>query len=167
MKNIIVILTLLSATAEAHSPTLTQVRKWFLQSNVSEKDCHELLRIEDASNNPVLLAYKSCGRMMSANFGLNPFVKLASFNQGKNELESCILNAPEQAELRYLRFMIQSNAPTFLNYHGSIEKDKVFLLAALPKVSDKQLAQMIASCLLQSTHVTIAEKQYIKTWQTT
>jgi hypothetical protein len=165
MRVVLFIFLLAAIQANGQHQLLPQARQWFKDATSDIYSCNKLVDLNQP--NTVLVGYKACGTMMLANHGYNPFVKLSYFKEGKNALEDCISKDPENIELRYLRFAIQSNAPTFLNYTSSIEKDKVLLLSSLANLKDVQLKQMIVSILLSSEHVTVAEKQYLKLWKTT
>ncbi len=53
--------------------------------------------------------------------------KLASFKAGKNKLENAIEKDSTNAEYRFLRLMIQENAPKILGYHAALEKDNIYI----------------------------------------
>lgn len=82
---------------------------------------------------------------MMAKYVSNPFRKLSYFKGGKQLLEKCVSADTENAEIRYLRLTVQSNAPSFLGYNQSITVDKQFLLHAVYNLKDLVLKQMINS----------------------
>ena len=49
--------------------------------------------------------------------------KLSVFKQGRKLLEACIKQDSTNAEYRFLRLMIQEQAPDFLNYHSKKDAD--------------------------------------------
>ena len=53
--------------------------------------------------------------------------KLASFKEGRKELESAINKDSSNAEYRFLRLLIQENAPKIVNYNSAIKKDALYL----------------------------------------
>ncbi len=59
---------------------------------------------------------------------LNPFVKLKYFNKGKELLDDCIFRKSRSVELRYLRFGIQTQVPSFLGYNNRIESDFEYIV---------------------------------------
>ena len=61
--------------------------------------------------------------MKRAGIGGNPFYKLWLFKKGHGLLEDAIKENPNNTEFRFLRLMIQENAPGFLGYNDSEEKD--------------------------------------------
>lgn len=52
-----------------------------------------------------------------------PAQKLSMFKQGHKLLEDVISKEPQNLEYRFLRLMIQENAPKILNYKGNIKAD--------------------------------------------
>ncbi len=53
--------------------------------------------------------------------------KLALFKSGKNKLENAIEKDSINTEYRFLRLMIQENAPKILGYHKALEKDNIYI----------------------------------------
>ncbi len=165
MRNILFLFIFLSSKTQAADITINQVRMYFHASATNENSCLKLTNILEEYNelnNPTMAAYRACATMMMARYVLNPINKLSYFNQGKNLLEKCIKVDNANIEIHYLRFTIQSNAPTFLGYYNSISNDKLFLLKNISNVNDLQLKHMIISFLKSSKHLTIKEKQNFK-----
>ena len=65
--------------------------------------------------------------MKRAGIGGNPFYKLYLFKKGHELLEGAIKDNPGNTEFRFLRLMIQENAPGFLGYNDSEETDSEFI----------------------------------------
>lgn len=165
MRNIIWLFVLFCSSTYAMVIPLNEVRLLFNKSATNEDSCKKLLRVlnqYNETNNSTLAAYKACATMMMANHVFNPVSKLSSFNQGKELLEKCVAANKENAEIRYLRFTIQSNSPAFLGYKNSISNDKTFLLNVISGLKDLQLKQMIISFLKSSEYLSSIEKQKIK-----
>ncbi len=74
-------------------------------------------------------AYEGALLMKKAAVIGNPKDKLAVFKDGNQKLETAIKNAPNNVEFRFLRFMIQENAPGFLGYKSNMDADKALLVA--------------------------------------
>jgi hypothetical protein len=53
--------------------------------------------------------------------------KLTLFKSGKNKLENAIEKDSTNTEYRFLRLMIQENAPKILGYHKALEKDNIYI----------------------------------------
>jgi hypothetical protein len=150
------------STLWAFTHSLPEIRQLYKQSAAEETSCKQLvanLKGYTEYNNPLMAGYKACGTMMMANYVWNPLEKLSNFNEGKNLLEKCIKRDPANIELRFLRFSVQNNAPAFLNYNQSLESDKKILVNKVISLHDKQLRKFIMDYLLQSTQLTVSEKQ--------
>ena len=65
--------------------------------------------------------------MKEAGLGGDPASKLSLFKKGHKLLEAAILKEPDNAEYRFLRLMIQENAPGILGYHNDVEKDSEYI----------------------------------------
>lgn len=68
-------------------------------------------------------AFMGAMTMKSAGIGGSPTTKLKLFKQGHNMLEAAIKQDPNNAEYRFLRLMIQENAPGILGYKDDEQKD--------------------------------------------
>ena len=64
-----------------------------------------------------------------------PAKKLAAFKQGHKKLEAAIAAAPQNGEFRFLRLMIQENAPKSLRYSKNIEEDSKLVKAQFSSFS--------------------------------
>lgn len=56
-----------------------------------------------------------------------PAKKLSSFKQGHKKLENAIAGNPSNPEYRFLRLLVQENAPRSLGYYKNIEQDSKFI----------------------------------------
>lgn len=131
-------------------PSIESIRLKFHNSTSSEKTCKELIKqLEpfNEKNNPLLLGYRGGATMLMAKHAFNPFSKLSNFRNGKNILEKAIKAESNNVELRFLRYTIQTNVPSFLGYNSHLEKDKLFLKQTVGGVKDIQLKKIITSYL--------------------
>lgn len=154
------------STASVNPPlTLPEIRAMYIKANDHEKTCKEmiaLLKPYDEVNNPLFMGYKAGANMVMAKHAMNPISKLSWFNKGKKMLEAAIRADAKDVELRCLRFGIQSNIPSFLNYKADIEKDKKFILQSYPKVKDPVLKKNIVSYLTKWGDLTATEQALLK-----
>ena len=160
-----IILFLFNASAYVEGPILSEVRRLFLDSGKSEVSCNKLkstLEQFNETNNAVLGAYHACASMMMAGYVFNPVSKLSCFNEGKDLLEKCINSDSLNIELHYLRFAMQSEAPSFLGYKGYLSEDKRYIMETLHHNNDNQLREMIVSFLIKSPLLTESEKKQLR-----
>jgi len=57
-----------------------------------------------------------------------PIAKYKYFKKGKKQLDSLINNNKNNVEIRYLRFLLQSEMPKFLGYHRNIKDDYLLII---------------------------------------
>ena len=138
---------------------LPKIRKAYEQAAKDETTAKNLLIQVEAlsSNNTLMLAYKGAITMILAKFQLNPFSKLSYFNKGKTILEQAIAKENNNLEIIYLRYAIQSNVPSFLDYKKNMDSDKRFLLNTIHTSKDKDLNVRIINFLKASGNLSAAE----------
>lgn len=122
----------------------------FDRSSRSEQECESMIKTLDPyneKNNPLYYGYKAGAVMMMAKHVINPFSKLSYFKKGKNMLENAIKTDRNNLELRFLRYTIQTNVPSFLNYGQNRNQDHEFIVSALSSLQDQDLKQIINNYL--------------------
>ena len=153
MKLIVSFIIIISGlTATAKVPAVQEVRLKFYNSTSSEKICKELIKLLEPyseKNNPLLLGYKGGATMLMAKHTINPFSKLSYFKKGRNMLENAIQADQMNIELRFLRYSVQTNIPSFLGYNDHLTKDELFLRQSVTSVKDSELKKIITSYLKQ------------------
>jgi hypothetical protein len=88
-------------------------------------------------------AFLGAMTMRRAGIGGNPASKLKLFKQGHKMLEAAIKQDPDNAEFRFLRLIIQENAPGILGYKDDEEKDSAFIRKSY-KTLPEDLQKIIA-----------------------
>ena len=159
MRFVLLLILILPLLMQASS--IIEVRTKYYQSAVKESaadDFYKEMNSMDVSTNSVLLGYKGMAYMLQAKYSWNPYVKLSSFNTGKDFLEQAIASDSNNIELRFLRFCIQENAPSMLNYGSYISEDKKLILATWKGVKDQDLKLKIKNYFMESNSVTVKER---------
>jgi len=136
--------------SSAKTPEIEEVRLLFHKAESSQKLCVELIELLEPyneKNNALLSGYKACATMLMAKHLINPFSKFSYFKRGKIMLEKAIQFDQRNIELRFLRYTIQTNVPSFLNYSDNKENDRVFLDQSLSKMNDQKLKNIISAYL--------------------
>jgi hypothetical protein len=139
-----------SMTAFAANHELENIRMMFHKAESSQIVCLELieqLQPYNEDNNVLFMGYKACATMLMAKHVFNPFSKLSHFKRGREMLEKAIQFDHNNIELRFLRYTIQTNVPSFLNYSQSKDLDRLFLVNSLNKLNDQKLKRIIAAYL--------------------
>ncbi len=166
MKFIAVIFYFAGVVLQAQSISINEVRKMYFEGWEGECGAKELADyLEKAATDtiPVLMAYKAAATTTLANCRINPLGKLSVFNEGKNDLEKAVDLAPEDLEVRFIRYTVQTNIPGILNYDDT-ETDKQFIIErlTLQKNSiDQYLKNQIVEYLLKHGDLSGAEQKEI------
>ena len=129
-------------------PELEQVRTLFLKAGDRSATLELYKAASEKSNESYLyMSYQGAAQMMMARYADHPYNKLLLFIRGKEMLEQAIQDHPSDPELRYLRLIIQKNAPRILGYNESIESDALLLASHVNLIGDVQLKKMIIDLL--------------------
>ncbi|CAN5243518.1 hypothetical protein BH09BAC6_BH09BAC6_00440 [soil metagenome] len=146
-------------------PTLSELRSCYQQAGIKKaaaEKLNQLTALVDSGSEPVLIGYKGANEMLQAKYILNPITKLSRFNKGKTLLQMAIKRDTTNLEIRFLRFSIQSNIPSFLNYNAEMIPDKQFLIANTPRSKDEGLKEMIVKYFIAANTLTNTELNNIK-----
>ncbi|TKC09584.1 hypothetical protein [Pedobacter frigoris] len=156
------ILCLISGYSGLSEPKVTELRNLFYESESDKSAWAKFVKLVESVNtksSPLLVCYKGVSEMMGAKYTVNPVSKLRKFKKGKFFIEEAVKREPANIEIRFLRFSIQTNLPTFLGYNDQIKEDKLMLLNNLSKIRDKNLKTNIATYLSSSKYCTEEEKK--------
>lgn len=159
-----ILFVLLSLLHPLSTLDLTKVRDAYEHASKNESIAKELYAIVDAhaAKSTTLMGYKGAVTMMLARFQFNPINKLEYFNNGKTILEKAINRDADNIELIFIRFSVQSYAPSFLKYNKELTRDKYFLLTNIKEVSDKDLQKRIVKFLSSSPYLTKSERNALQ-----
>lgn len=147
---------------------IPQIRTLFYEASRSAElalKFHKKMQ-ELNTHSPIITAYKGMAEMMLAHHALNPWEKLTYFRKGKGLLEESIRLSPQNPELRYLRFTVQTTVPSILGYKSEIDADKAIILANLKSLKDlkkdNDLIEKMRTFMLSSSYCTGEEKKMIQ-----
>lgn len=158
----IFILFMFATSVYATEPEIEKVKTLFqtaARDKIAAEQLLNLLAPVNESSAPLLIGYKGAAEMMQAKYAFNPLNKLKRFNAGKQLIEKAVKKAPENVEIRFIRFAIQTNLPAFLNYNDDIQKDKQYLLSNVKTIKDKTLKHNIVKYLSASRYCSAEEKK--------
>jgi tetratricopeptide (TPR) repeat protein len=144
---------------------LVELRRLYYKASGNKEYCGQfykkVINVDDGSL-PVLLCYKGMGLFLRCRHHTNPYYKLQDFNEGKKLIEKAVKLDPENVEIRFLRFCIQSQAPRMLRYYGSVAEDKSLIINSWKSVSDKDLKEKIRAYMLEHGNFSEREKTYLQ-----
>jgi len=134
---------------------LIEIRELYYEASQKEEGVEKLEKKLNAYENlSIIVGYKGANEMLKSKYAWNPYSKFSHFSDGKKLLEKAIKSDENNIELRYLRYSIQTNAPSFLGYADDIEKDKKFILNNFNASKDKDLKKRIYDYMAQSEYWT-------------
>lgn len=154
----------LSSFKSGDTVDIVSVRLLFQRSAPDEAACKQMIGLLGPydEKNPLFLGYKGCATMMMAKHVFSPFSKMSYFKKGKQMLESAINSDNKNYELRFLRFIAQTNMPSFLGYNNDIEKDKEYILNYYSHIKDAELKEFVLPSLKKSKYLTTNEKDQLR-----
>ena len=93
------------------------------------QEMHRSVEVEDV----VRRGYQGVYFLIKSRFLKNPVKRMRYFKKGRIILDSAIQEAPENIELRLLRYNIQKKAPKFLKYFKNEVEDKAYIMDYLDR----------------------------------
>lgn len=124
----------------ASNELISKVREAYPFISTSKVLCESYHnRLKKEASTIELLGYDAAYEMAMANHVSNPGTKLRYFNTGKRKLERLIEENASIVELRYIRYTIQKECPTFLDYHSNMAEDLKMIKKNMSKVSSEEL----------------------------
>ncbi|MGZ3867227.1 MAG: hypothetical protein ACXVNR_12890 [Bacteroidia bacterium] len=172
MKNFFLHLLLLAFLGSNADNEVPFYRKLFVAS-VENAEVARIFDTKTSSINeqspPLMMGFRAMCYMVLCKHTLNFFNRLSYFNKGKNLLETSLLKEPNNPELVFFRFSVQTHVPALLGYSGHIKADKDFLINYLrgtfaTKNKDVDLYNNIKQYLLQCNECSKKEKELIAGW---
>ncbi len=128
---------------------VNEVRTSYNKAVLDKKLCKKMIEELELSKEKsvIALAYLGAYQTIWANHVFNPLSKLATFKKGKNNIELAISKEPENVEIRYIRFSVQKNAPSFLRYNSHLKEDRDFLVKNKKNINSDFLQKNIETLL--------------------
>ena len=111
------------------------------------------------------LAYKAAAEAIRAR-DASMFNKLTYVQEAARTFEQAVAADPNNPEVRFLRFSVESNVPAFLGLSPHVEEDRQFLLYALlqhPKSGlDAEAFSTVRTFLIGRGHVSAEQAQELE-----
>lgn len=128
---------------------ILQVRYVYYKAVESETATQNLKALLNNSKNDncLTIGYEAATYMLLSKHSLDPITKYKWFLKGRDLLEDIILKNTKSIELRFLRYSIQLQLPSFLKYNLDIENDRHFIQSNLESLDDTDLKIRILSFL--------------------
>lgn len=122
------------------------------------------LLAEYKDQNALVLAYKAAAEAIRAR-DASMFNKLSYVQQAARTFEQAVTLDPDSAEIRFLRFSVESNLPPFLGLSQHVDEDRARLLQAAlayPQSNlDAEAFRTVRTFLVDRGHVSEEEAQQL------
>jgi hypothetical protein len=117
-----------------------EIRTAFIQASSNKNLRESFLNRTSAfdSQSPFHKAYSGASKALMADNFFNPYSKYVHFKEGTALIDLAISLDTNNAELRYIRFLIQSKSPSFLGYNKQLEEDYTLINAAINAAKTKE-----------------------------
>jgi hypothetical protein len=155
----------MSVDLRAGDQELVALRNLYYEAAAGKTDTEsfeKFLKSSTGIKSSVIKGYQGLGLMLRAREAWNPYDKLKSFNKGKQLLDEAVKNDPSEMELRFLRFSVQNNVPSFLGYHDRMAEDKTVILTVYAYSKDADLKSRIKDYFGNSKQCSKEERERLK-----
>jgi hypothetical protein len=169
---IILLLILFSFTSQAKESEMKFIRETFYLAVEDETELDKLEKYiirnysEDPSvYPPVILAYSGGVDALKAKHVFSPFSKVKFLLRSLETLNEAVSRGSGDLEIRFIRFSVIDNIPSFLGYGKERNEDKEVIIKELLKGDyrnlDKETQKGLTEYLLESSNVTETEKSIL------
>ena len=145
----VLIALFISGEMVSQEKLLGQLRKDLGTVLESEALIIQYLNLLEKYDSPVSKAYFGLLKSTQAAFVLWPATKLSYFNEGRSAIESAVAKDPGSIEIRFVRVLVQCNAPAFLGYSSQINEDVDHIINGLKQNYNSDIAPIIIKNLVQ------------------
>jgi len=160
----LILMFMVMTSIQSYAHSIDEIRKTFQlaieNESITNKLSSDLKKI--TKPDPLILAYIASVEALKAKHTWNPFSKheyMKSFGKMMNEAVS---KMPENIEIRYLRYNIEFNVPSYLGYSPNLEEDRKHIIDLFLKKkftsSSKKLITDVYTFMVQSKSVSADEK---------
>lgn len=150
--------------SSAFSNSIDEIRNKFRSAIESPSNTDKLSDYLTKVNksDPIVLAYSAAVEALKAKHDWNPIAKRKYMSSYEVQINEAIRRMPNNMEIRYLRYSIQLNVPSYLGYSNNLAEDKKIIVDAFINKrftsTNKNLILDVYHFMLESKSVTAAEK---------
>jgi hypothetical protein len=168
MKKQIYLILLLVLPFIGNSQTIDkeQLRSYFLESIQRKSALDSFLTLMDKKQN--LSTYEECYlgicQAIKIQYMSGMWSKYKMLDKSRDNIHKAVCRAPQDAEIRFIRFMLEHNIPAFLGMSGDIHSDLTFIfdhpafLDESPDLKRMAMDYMITSKRCSQDQIAILER---------
>ncbi len=147
---------------------ISELRKQMLRAINSPKVTDSLYSNLQKTNQkvPLVMAYFGALEALKAKDSWNPYNKIKFLNLSNKTILQAVNASPNDMEIRFIRFSIQTNLPHFLGLNKDLDSDKNQILHQLKQKNygsaDKVFVQNMIKFLLNSKQCSPQEISFLR-----
>ena len=153
-----------SAIANTNDEIRSKFKLAVVNAEVTETLSTQLRRIPNPD--AITLAYIASLDALKAKHNWNPAVKIEFMDSFEKKINKAVNTMPNNIEIRFLRYSIQSNTPLFLGYSKNLKEDRNAMVSAFSNKtlvnSNKKLFSEIYQFLADKNALSRSEKNIIE-----
>lgn len=144
------------------------IRKGYYEAVYDSKRTDELYSQlkKVKSSDPLVQAYIGSLEALKAKHARNPYYKLSYLAQFDKTIRAAVKKAPDNLEIRFLRFSVQYYVPEFLGYSKEMQEDKqkiVYLITQKKYSEDERgLVKKVYHFMVETKSLTTSEINQMK-----
>ena len=168
MKKIFLLFVCLFYTLLLHAnESIELARKEFKKAAFNDKVTNEVYQVlvSSKTQDPLTQAYVAYFTALKARHVTSPYEKITYVRSFDQAIKKAVALAPDNFEIRFLRFSIQDKLPTYLGYSKELAVDKKIIMQKIQSNSvdvPTNFKKDMKAVLLNSKTLSIAEKKIIE-----
>ena len=168
MKKMFLLFVCLFYTLVVHANVNIELaRKEFKKAAFNDKVTNEVYQVlvSSKTQDPLTQAYVAYFTALKARHVTSPYEKITYVRSFDQAIKKAVALAPDNFEIRFLRFSIQDKLPTYLGYSKELAVDKKIIMQKIQSNSVDVPATFkkdLKAVLLNSKTLSIAEKKIIE-----
>ncbi len=111
-------------------------------------------------------AYQGAKKALTARLQWNPFDQISTLKQGLKLINEAVGDAPNNLEVRFIRFATLHHVPTFLGLSDTFEADKDYVYNNISKLKTLNIpydfAVSVYNFMIESKRFTETEQTYLQ-----
>lgn len=121
-------LVFLSSFTFNQTDGILELRSSFQRALTSSKSANDLNTLTSKQETAIVKAYHGVSYTLLGKHASNPIKKLEFLKKGLPLLNQAVQEKPLDVEIRFLRFSVEENVPSFVQIERHINTDKYFLI---------------------------------------
>ena len=148
-----------TATCQDVNAVRNQMVKALNSSKVTDSLYDSLEAVKDKS--ALITGYLGCLNALKAKYTWNPYYKLKYLNNAETDFKDAVAASPQNLEIRFMRFTVECNVPSFLGYNKNIAEDSDIMVNQICRKqyegADKNLVISAIRFLIDSKKCTLTQ----------